>query len=556
MQFGPHAFAVEATSVLAVSGLDSIAEWQHLVAMDRPQSIARLFQANPNRSAEMSIEVGDLLVDFSKHLVNNDIFQALFELSRVRQVETAWQQMCAGESINFTEHRAVGHIALRRRLGEDFIIDGRDVVAEVRATFDRMADLAKGIRTGVLTGSTGRRVRDVVNIGIGGSDLGPALMYEALRPFATNDIRCHFVSNVDPSDLATHLDELDPAETFVIIASKTFTTAETLANARAARDWLRATLGVEGADAHLLAVSANANEVAEFGVSADRFFPMWGWVGGRFSIGSAVGLSAMIALGPDHFGEFLEGQRLMDLHAGQSFDATNAPLVMALLGVWNRCVLGYATRAVVPYSYELRRLPAYLQQLIMESNGKSVRVDGAPVTHPTTPVIWGGVGTDAQHAFMQFLHQSPDVAPVDFLGFAQSLARDDERQTMLFMNMIAQAEALALGRPTVELPHQSFSGNRPSTVIVAPILTPKVLGQIIALYEHAVFFEGVILGINSFDQWGVELGKDLARALLSASKNGSARGFDGLMGSKHLLEWFDLNRAGEPSSRSIPETDR
>jgi len=326
--------------------------------------------------------------------------------------------------------------------------------------------------------------------------------------------------------------------------SKTFTTSETLANATAAQAWLSNELGVAGSMQHLVAVSANVDAVVAFGSPASQFFPMWDWVGGRFSVGSAVGLAAMIALGPDIFRQFLEGQHDMDVHASTSFDATNAPLVMALIGLWNRNVLGYSTRAVIPYAYDLRGFPSYLQQLIMESNGKGVRADGEVVSYPTTAVVWGGVGTDAQHAFMQFLHQSPDVVPVDFLGFDQSSTGDHERQTMLFMNLIAQAEALAHGRHVPDAPHRSFVGNRPSTVIAAPTLTPRVLGQIVALYEHAVFFEGVILGINSFDQWGVELGKELASALLESPQGISPQDFStGLIaemnsGSRHLLDWF------------------
>jgi glucose-6-phosphate isomerase len=402
-----------------------------------------------------------------------------------------------------------------------------------------MESLAQGLRHGIVTGSTGRRIRTVVNIGIGGSDLGPSLMYEALQPISTGEIACRFVSNVDPADLTQQLQGLDPGETLIVMSSKTFTTSETMANATVARQWLTQTLGEDGAKQHLVAVSANARAVSDFGISEDRFFPLWEWVGGRFSLGSAVGLSAMISLGPAIFREFLEGQRMMDRHVEDFSGASNAPLVMALIGVWNRCALGYPTRAVLPYSYNLRSLPAYLQQLIMESNGKGVHVDGTIVSHPTTPVIWGGAGTDAQHAFMQFIHQSPDVVPVDFLGFARASTGNDDRQRMLFMNLVAQAEALAFGRTSNEAPHRSFPGNRPSTVIVAPALSPFVFGQIIALYEHAVFFEGALLDINSFDQWGVELGKELAQALMvKRQDSNSLENSDAHPGSRRLLHWF------------------
>lgn len=552
-----RAFAVGPTSVRAVSGLETSPEWQRLAAMVPPQSLEALYRYDGNRSATMSISVGELLVDFSRHLVDNEILQALVEVARSRGVASEWQRMCAGEPVNATESRSVGHIALRRHADEPFLIHGRDVVPEVWATLERMNQLAVGVRQGVVTGATGRRIRSVVNIGIGGSDLGPTLLYEALRPFASPEIECRFVSNVDPSDLAWQIQGLSPEETLVVVSSKTFTTAETLANAGVARSWLRAALGDEGAAAQLLAVSANPEAVAAFGISRDQSFPMWDWVGGRFSIGSAVGLSAMIAIGPDNFRKFLDGQRLMDIHAGEVFGAMNAPLVMALIGVWNRCVLGLPTRAILPYSSDLRSLPSYLQQLIMESNGKGVHVDGSAVTHPTTPVIWGGAGTDAQHAFMQFIHQSSDVVPVDFLGFAHSLTGDDERQNMLFMNMVAQAEALAHGRPSPEMPHRAFLGNRPSTVIAAPALTPEVLGQIVALYEHAVFFEGVILGINSFDQWGVELGKDLARALLNPARSvDSGRDGQNQPGREHLLNWFQMQTDERQSSPVNFEVDR
>ncbi|MFM7127624.1 MAG: glucose-6-phosphate isomerase, partial [Actinomycetota bacterium] len=375
----------------------------------------------------------------------------------------------------------------------------------------------------------------VVNIGIGGSDLGPVLLTEALRPYVGPSVDCRFVSNVDPADLADQLTGLDPAETMVIVVSKTFTTAETLANAAAARAWLGRAVGVEGAGEHLAAVSADPRAVSDFGIPGSRTFPMCEWVGGRFSIGSAVSLAAMIAVGPAAFREFLVGQRDIDRHVSAATSRGNVPLLLALIGLWNRCVLGFPTRAVLPYSYDLRSLPAYLQQLIMESNGKGVRLDGTVPPFPTSPVIWGGAGTDAQHAFMQFLHQSTDVVPVDFIGFARSQDGDADRQSVLFLNMVAQAEALARGRRDDSRPHRSFPGGRPSTVLVAPTLTPRALGNIVALYEHAVFYEGVVLGINSFDQWGVELGKEMAHSLGSG---GTADGSVSLPGAAGLLSWF------------------
>lgn len=547
------------TNVRAVSGLESTTEWRQLLDLPRPRSIEALFGAAKSNTAEftadgftdgqfrssedraqaMSITVGDLVVDFSRQLVDDTIFEALISLAKSRGVEAKWRQLRSGESINTTENRAVGHVALRCRPDEEFMIGGRNVVPEVHATLRRMESLAQGLRQGIVTGSTGRRIRTVVNIGIGGSDLGPSLMYEALRPLSSGEISCRFVSNVDPADLTQQLQGLDPGETLIVVSSKTFTTSETMANATVARQWLTQTLGEDGAKQHLVAVSANSQAVSDFGISEERFFPLWEWVGGRFSLGSAVGLSTMISLGPDVFREFLEGQRLMDRHVDEFSGASNVSLVMALIGVWNRCVLGYPTRAVLPYSYNLRSLPAYLQQLIMESNGKGVHVDGSIVSHPTTPVIWGGAGTDAQHAFMQFIHQSPDVVPIDFVGFARASNGNDERQRMLFMNLVAQAEALAFGRPSAEAPHRSFPGNRPSTVIIAPVLSPFVFGQIVALYEHAVFYEGALLDINSFDQWGVELGKELAQGLMVIRQDaGSVDNSNVHPASRRLLDWF------------------
>lgn len=519
-----------------MNDLETTAQWRHLASIARPGSTAA------GTDIGCIFQVEELLIDASRQLVDPEILAALIEVATERDVAGQWGRMRSGAPINSTERRAVGHLALRCVDDEPFSIDGHDVVPEVRATLRRMEELAEGVRTGTVTGADGRTFTAVVNIGIGGSDLGPSLMYEALRPVRTSGITGHFVSNVDPSDLADHLQGLDPARTMVVVSSKTFTTAETLANADAARHWLRTGLGEDAALAHLWAVTADRSAAVAAGIPESRIFPMWEWVGGRFSMGSAVGLSAMIAVGPAAFRQFLQGQRSMDHHAGETFDQRNAALVLALVGIWNRCILGYPTKAVLPYSYDLRGLPAYLQQLIMESNGKGVRHDGSAVPVSPASVIWGGSGTDAQHAFMQFIHQSPDVVPVDFIGFARSLDGDQERQTMLFSNMVAQAEALAHGRIDHDAPHRSFPGRRPSTVIAAPALTPGVLGQIVALYEHMVFFEGAILGIDSFDQWGVELGKDIARALMAPS-GGSATPTAG-----HLLDWLSRHSSATDGS--------
>lgn len=528
----------------AVEDLEKSVRWKRLFSLERPKSL------DTGVDGGLVFHVGDLLIDATRQCVDSEVREALLDLASEREVARAWQQMRSGEPINSTERRAVGHLALRCTDGESFVIEGRDVVPEVRATLRRMEELAEGIRGGTVTGFGGRTITTIVNIGIGGSDLGPSLMYEALRPFTTNAVDCRFVSNVDPSDLTDQLRGLDPARTLVIVSSKTFTTAETLANADVARTWLTSVVGEQGVLEHMVAVTADRSAAMTAGFPDSRIFPMWNWVGGRFSMGSAVGLSAMIAVGPAAFREFLDGQRLMDRHAGEFFDVRNAPLMMALIGIWNRCVLGYPTRAVLPYSYDLRSLPAYLQQLVMESNGKGVRSDGTPVPYSPTSVIWGGAGTDAQHAFMQFLHQSPDVVPVDFIGFARSLDGDRDRQTMLFLNMVAQAEALARGRIDIEAPHRSFPGHRPSTVIVAPALTARALGQIVALYEHMVFFEGAILGINSFDQWGVELGKDVARSLASLPGDSVAPS------ARILLDWLAQRAATTDDEARSDEAGR
>ncbi|MFM7755147.1 MAG: glucose-6-phosphate isomerase [Actinomycetota bacterium] len=515
-----------------MDGLETSTAWRRLVTMPRP---SRLVVRADGPEGDRSFSVGELMVDVSRHLLDDDILGALYAVAAERGVDEAWARMCSGAHINTSEDRAVGHLALRCGESEAFTIDGRDVVPDVHDTLRRMGAFADALRAGRMFGATGKPIRAVVNIGIGGSDLGPVLLTEALRPYAGSSVDCRFVSNVDPSDLADQLAGLDPAETVVVVVSKTFTTAETLANAAAARDWLARGVGDAGAGEHLVAVSADPSAVSNFGIAGSRTFPMWEWVGGRFSIGSAVSLAAMVAIGPAVFAEFLAGQRDIDHHVSVASPGANVPLLLALIGVWNRCVLGFPTRAVLPYSYDLRSLPAYLQQLIMESNGKAVRLDGTVPPCPTSPVIWGGVGTDAQHAFMQFLHQSADIVPVDFIGFARSHDGDANRQSTLFLNMVAQAEALARGRRDDARPHRSFPGGRPSTVLVAPSLTPRALGNIVALYEHAVFFEGIVLGINSFDQWGVELGKEMAQSLGAGDISVGARSLPGAAG---LLSWF------------------
>lgn len=510
-----------------------------------PTSLREEFAGDSSRASRMTLQAGDLLIDYSKQLVNESNLASLLNLARVRDVTAGFQQMARGERINVTENRAVGHMALRVPTGTTFQINGVDVAPAVHDVLGRMAVLADGIRSGDLVGSTGQKIRHVVNIGIGGSDLGPAMVYQALRAQRAETITCHFVSNVDPVDLDASLQGLAPEETLFIVASKTFTTVETLANARAAREWLVRSLGETAVEKHFVALSTNAEAVRAFGIDTKNMFEFWDWVGGRFSVASAIGLSVMIAVGPETFFEFLAGMHSMDIHATEAVGRANGPLMLALLNIWNTAVLSTKSRAVIPYSFDLRRFPAYLQQLIMESNGKSIRKDGSRVPYQTSPVIWGEPGTNAQHSFMQLLHQGADVVPVDFIGFARSSVNDSSRNELLFTNMLAQSQALAFGRQTDELPddsvrpHRTFSGNRPSTTIVAKELSASVLGQLIALYEHATFFEGLIWDINSFDQWGVELGKELAQSLGAKLPNFAAHDHPDLDSSTHtLLTWF------------------
>jgi len=533
-----------------VDALETTSEWTQLLATTAPSSLLDEFSRDEARTHKMWLSAVGLHIDYSKQLVNDEVMDRLISLARVRQTAAAFEQMAQGDPINFTEDRAVGHMALRSPRGQSYVIGGRDVASDVHRVLDQMTAFAQSVRSGEHLGSTGLRIRTVVNIGIGGSDLGPVMVYEALRSDRTGDIDCRFVANVDPADLADNLRGLDPAETLFVIASKTFTTVETLANARAARAWLVSQLGEAAVEKHFVAVSTNTAAVQAFGIDTKNMFEFWDWVGGRYSVPSAIGLSVMIAIGPEVFGEFLGGMHEMDLHARRAEARDNAPLILALLNVWNTAALGARSRGIIPYSYDLRRFPAYLQQLIMESNGKSVRKDGSRVRYPTSPVIWGEPGTNGQHAFMQLLHQGTDIVPVDFIGFARSTESDRERTELLFTNMLAQSQALAFGRSIEQLPdqqhreHRVFDGNRPSTTIVAQKLTPAILGQLIALYEHVVFFEGAIWDINSFDQWGVELGKELATSLGVRLTDSPSQDHRELDSSTHtLMSWFAQHRS-------------
>lgn len=504
----------------------SLPQWMNLISHRVPGSIAELFAADPERARTWQVTAGDLRIDFSKHQIDRPILDALIEVAGAMDVPGWRDAMMGGQAINSTEGRAVLHTALRAPRGSQLVIDGHDVMADVHEVRTAMAQYAQRIRSQV---SAEGQITDVVNIGIGGSDLGPAMVTDALWAFGHRRIRSHFVSNVDGSEIVRTLRDLDPAHTLFIVVSKTFTTMETLMNAGTAREWLVAALGPDAVADHFAAVSTNLAAAAEFGIPAEQVFGFWDWVGGRYSVASAVGLSVMIAIGPDAFDEMCAGMHLIDRHFLEAPLADNAPVLLGLIGLWYVDVMGYGSKAVLPYAQELARFPAYLQQLDMESNGKSVRRDDRAVSVATGPVIWGEPGTNGQHAFYQLLHQGTQVIPVDFIGFAtpghmaatapnpevDGSVRQWDHHDALLANMFAQAEALAFGRLRPDSPHRSFAGDRPSTMILAPALTPSVLGQLIALYEHVVFVQGVIWGINSFDQWGVELGKELASGILS-----------------------------------------
>ncbi|OBI81977.1 glucose-6-phosphate isomerase [Mycobacterium sp. E740] len=492
--------------------------------------LRELFAEDPSRGTELATTVGDLYVDYSKHRVTRETLSLLVDLARAAGLEQKRDAMFAGAHINTSENRAVLHTALRLPRDADLHVDGRDVVADVHDVLDKMGAFTDRLRSGEWTGATGERIATVVNIGIGGSDLGPAMVTLGLRHYADAGISARFVSNVDPADLVAKLDGLDPATTLFIVASKTFSTLETLTNATAARRWLTDALGDAAVAKHFVAVSTNKKLVDDFGINTENMFGFWDWVGGRYSVDSAIGLSVMAVIGLERFGEFLSGFHIVDEHFRTAPLEANVPVLLGLIGLWYNEFFGAETRAVLPYSNDLARFPAYLQQLTMESNGKSVRADGSPVTTSTGEIFWGEPGTNGQHAFYQLLHQGTRLVPADFIGFSQptdDLPTADGTGSMhdlLMSNFFAQTQVLAFGKTAEEIaaedtppkvvPHKVMPGNRPSTSILATELTPSVLGQLIALYEHQVFTEGVIWGIDSFDQWGVELGKTQAKALL------------------------------------------
>ncbi|MGV0990623.1 MAG: glucose-6-phosphate isomerase [Mycobacterium sp.] len=493
--------------------------------------LRQFFADDPARGTELTLTVGDLYIDYSKHRVTRETLTLLVDLARAAGLEKRRDAMFAGEHINTSEDRAVLHTALRLPRDAALTVDGQNVVADVHAVLDAMGDFTDRLRDGRWTGATGKRIETVVNIGIGGSDLGPAMAYQALRHYADAGIAARFVSNVDPADLVAKLDGLDPATTLFVIASKTFTTLETLTNATAARRWLTDSLGDAAVAKHFVAVSTNKKLVEAFGIDSANMFGFWDWVGGRYSVDSAIGLSLMAVIGREAFADFLSGMHLVDRHFATAPLESNAPVLLGLIGLWYSDFFGAETRAVLPYSNDLARFAAYLQQLTMESNGKSVRADGTPVTTGTGEIFWGEPGTNGQHAFYQLLHQGTRLVPADFIGFSQptdDLPTADGTGSMhdlLMSNFFAQTQVLAFGKTAEEIagegttppsvvPHKVMPGNKPTTSILATRLTPSALGQLIALYEHQVFSAGVVWGIDSFDQWGVELGKTQAKALL------------------------------------------
>ncbi|MFD4570950.1 glucose-6-phosphate isomerase [Streptomyces sp. NPDC058417] len=519
--------------------LTSLPEW---AALEEHRATSRaglreLFAADPGRAERYVARVGDLRIDYSKHLITDETLRLLRELAAATDVFGLRDAMFRGERINITEDRAVLHTALRAPRDAVIEVGGENVVPAVHAVLDKMADFAGRVRSGEWTGHTGRRIRTVVNIGIGGSDLGPAMAYEALRAFTDRSLALRFVSNVDGADLHEALHGLDPAETLFVIASKTFTTIETITNATSARDWLLAGLGGDekAVARHFVALSTNAEKVAEFGIDTANMFEFWDWVGGRYSYDSAIGLSLMIAIGPERFREMLDGFHLVDEHFRTAPPEANVPLIMGLLGIWYGNFHDAQSHAVLPYSHYLSKFTAYLQQLDMESNGKSVDREGRSVAWQTGPVVWGTPGTNGQHAYYQLIHQGTKLIPADFIGFARPIGELSDglkaQHDLLMANFFAQTQALAFGKtedevraegvPEEQVPHRVFRGDHPTTTVLAAELTPSVLGQLVALYEHKVFVQGAVWNIDSFDQWGVELGKVLAKRVEPALTEGA-----------------------------------
>ena len=492
----------------------------------RRQHLRELFAADPERGKRLTCEAAGLYLDYSKNRITDETINLLLQLAKESGLRARIDAMFSGEKINRTENRAVLHVALRAPQGESILVDGQDVVPDVHQVLQKMAGFCNRVRSGAWTGHTGKRIRNVVNIGIGGSDLGPIMAYEALKYYSDRAMTFRFVSNVDGTDFAEAVHDLDPAETLFIVSSKTFTTLETMTNAHTAREWSMKALGGDPKSVarHFVAVSTNAAEVSQFGIDTANMFEFWDWVGGRYSMDSAIGLSTMLAIGPDQFTAMLQGFHEIDEHFRTEPFERNLPVLMGLLAVWNNNFLGAETVAVLPYDQYLKRFPAYLQQLTMESNGKHVTLNGTEVGYQTGPIYWGEPGTNGQHSFYQLIHQGTRLIPCDFIAFGRPLNALGRHHDILLANVLAQAEALAFGKtreqvkaegtPDWLVPHRVFEGNRPSNMIVGEQLTPAMLGKLVALYEHSVFTQGAIWGIDSFDQWGVELGKVLAKRII------------------------------------------
>ena len=507
----------------------------------------QLFADDPTRGERYTAEAEGIFLDYSKNRVTDETLKLLLELAEESGVKARLEAMFTGQKINITENRAVLHVALRAPKTESIFVDGEDVVPAVHEVLEKMASFANRIRSGDWTGYTGKPIKNVVNIGIGGSDLGPVMAYEALKHYSQRDLNMHFISNVDSTDFAEAVHDLDPEETLFLVASKTFTTQETMTNAHSARVWLLKSLHDHAAIAqHFVAISTNATEVAKFGIDTANMFGFWDWVGGRYSMDSAIGLSTMIAIGPDHFNEMLAGFHAMDVHFRTTPFEKNLPVLMGLLSVWYTDFFDAQTVAILPYDQYLKRFPAYLQQLTMESNGKHVTLDGTHVTYETGPIYWGEPGTNGQHSFYQLIHQGTRLIPCDFIGFYKSLNPLGRHHDMLMANVFAQAEALAFGKTADQvraegvaealIPHKVFEGNRPSNTILAEVISPATLGKLVALYEHMVFTQGAIWNIDSFDQWGVELGKVLATKILGELEGDGALAHDS--STNHLITMY------------------
>jgi glucose-6-phosphate isomerase len=515
-----------------------------------------LFAEDPQRGVRLAAEGAGLYLDYSKQLVTDETMRLLISLAEQAGVRTRIEAMFRGEKINVSERRAVLHVALRAPREESIVVDGTDVVPEVHAVLDRMADFSERVRSGAWKGHTGKRIRNIVNIGIGGSDLGPAMATTALAYYAQRDLTTRFVSNVDANDFVEKTRDLDPEETLFVVSSKTFTTLETLTNATTARDWLLAALGGDASAVakHFVAVSTNAEAVAAFGIDTANMFEFWDWVGGRYSFPSAIGLSLMVAIGPESFRSMLAGFHAVDVHFRTTPLQRNLPVLMALVGIWNNDFLDHETVAVLPYDQYLERFTAYLQQLEMESNGKHVDLEGRPVSYQTGTIVWGQPGTNGQHAFYQLMHQGTKIVPSDFIGFNQALHPLGRHHDLLMANLFAQTEALAFGRtaheiaaeggPELQVPHRVTEGNRPSTTILADRLTPETLGKLVALYEHKVFVQGTIWGIDSFDQWGVELGKRLAQRIIPELESAAEPPLDHDSSTNALISRYRARRGG------------